>query len=92
MYRALDHARVKRQCAKQIITKFPQEIQNFAGHFVMMQAQRHMADYDPLEQFYRSSVAQLVEETKSAITEFKMADSDDRRAFAVFVLFDLRRH
>ncbi len=58
----------------------------------MLQAQRHMADYDPLEQFSRSSVSQLVEETKSAITEFQTVDSDDRRAFAVFVLFDLRRN
>jgi len=56
----------------------------------MMQAQRHMADYDPMEQFSRSSVAQLLEETKSAITEFETVDNDDRRAFAVFVLFDLR--
>ncbi|MCY4475525.1 MAG: hypothetical protein OXC83_08850 [Chloroflexi bacterium] len=49
-----------------------------------------MADYDPMEQFSRSSVAQLLEETKSAITEFETVDNDDRRAFAVFVLFDLR--
>ena len=90
MYRAIDHGRVKRQCSKRTIAKFPQEIQKFAHHFVMMQAQRHMADYDPLEQFSRSSVAQLLEETKSAITEFATVDNDDRRAFAVFVLFDLR--
>ena len=92
MYRALDHARVKRQCAKQIITKFPQEIQNFADHFVMMQAQRHVADYDPLEEFSRNSVAQFVGSARSTIAEFEQANRDDRRAFAVFVLFDLRRH
>ena len=92
MYRALDHGRVKRQCTKQMITKFPQEIQKFADHFVTMQAQRHMADYDPFEQFSRSIVAQLLEETKSTIADFEKVDSDDRRAFAVFVLFDLRRN
>ena len=91
MYRALDHGRVKRQCTKQMITKFPQEIQKFADHFVTMQAQRHMADYDPFEQFSRSIVAQLLEETKSTIADFETVDSDDRRAFAVFLLFDLRR-
>lgn len=93
VYRALDHGRAKRQCTnQQTLNRFPQEIQKFADHFVMLQAQRHMADYDPLEQFSRSSVSQLVEETKSAITEFQTVDSDDRRAFAVFVLFDLRRN
>ena len=92
VYRALDHGRIKRQCTNQIITKFPQEIQDFAGHFVMVQAQRYMADYDPLEHFSRSDVSQLVDKTKSAINDFEMVDSDDRRAFAVFVLFDLRRN
>ena len=56
-----------------------------------MQRVRHLADYDPLEQFSRSDVFQLLEETKTAITEFRQVDRSDRRAFAVFVLFDLRR-
>ena len=56
-----------------------------------MQRIRHLADYDPFEHFSRSVVSQYVEETKAAITEFNRVAQDDRRAFAVFVLFDLRR-
>ena len=70
---------------------FPQGIQDFADQFVRMQGERHLADYDPLEQFSRSDTSQLIEETKTAITEFRQVDRSDRRAFAVFVLFDLRR-
>ena len=95
MYRALEHARVKRQCTerrpKQVLRKFPLEIQDFADQFVFMQRQRHIADYDPLGLFLRSDVSQFIERTKSVISDFKKVDRDDRRAFAVFVLFDLRR-
>ena len=95
-YRALDHGRVKRQCterrSRQILKRFPQGIQDFADQFVEMQRRRHLADYDPFEHFSRYSVAQYIEETRSAIVEFENVDRDDRRAFAVFVLFDLRRN
>ena len=95
MYRALDHGKVKRQCAerrpKRVLARFPQEIQDFADQFVRMQRERHLADYDLFEHFSRSTVFQFIEETKLAVAEFEQADRDDRRAFAVFVLFDLRR-
>ena len=91
-YRALDHRRIKNQCTKQTIARFPQGIQDFADHFVRMQRRRHLADYDPFERFARGSVTQLVEATRSTIDEFENVARDDRRAFAVFVLFDLRRN
>lgn len=94
-YRALDHGRIKRQCSerrtKRVLASFPQEIQDFADQFVRMQRVRHLADYDPSEQFTRRSVAQLIEAARSTIAEFQNVARDDRRAFAVFVLFDLRR-
>ena len=95
MYRALDHWQVKRRCTerrqKRVLRLFPQEIQDFADQFVRMQRERHLADYDPFEHFSRSTVSQFIEETKTAIAEFNQVDRNDRRAFAVFVLFDLRR-
>ena len=95
MYRAIDHGRVKKQCSerrpRRILAQFPPEIQKFADQFVTMQRERHIADYDPSEQLSRGSVAQLIEATRSTIDEFEHATRDDRRAFAVFVLFDLRR-
>ena len=95
LYRALDHGQVKKRCtesrARQVLRMFPQEIQDFADQFVRMQRERHLADYDPLEHFSRSTVSHHIEETKAAITEFHQVDRSDRRAFAVFVLFDRRR-
>ena len=74
-----------------MLQKFPQAVQDFADQFVKMQRQRHLADYDPFEHFVRSEVVQVIGETKTAISEFEKADRSDRRAFGVFVLFDLRR-
>ena len=95
MYRALDHGQVRRQCTerrpKRVLARFPQEVQDFADQIVRMQRLRHLADYDPFEEFSRSAVSQYIEETKAAIIEFNQVSRDDRRAFAVFVLFDLRR-
>lgn len=94
MYRALDHGKVKKRCTerrpRRVLRMFPQEMQDFADQFVRMQGVRHRADYDPLEQFSRADVSQFIQETKTAITEFLQVDRSDRRAFAVFVLFDLR--
>ena len=56
-----------------------------------MQRLRHLADYDPFERFVRSEVSQLIEQTESLIAEFKQTERPDRRAFAIFVLFNLRR-
>ena len=95
-YRALDHGEVKTKCTrgpgKPILDNhFPQAIRNFARQFVKMQESRHKADYDPFEPFTRSGVLQFIQETKTAINDFEGAPLRDRRAFAVFVLFKLRR-
>ena len=94
LYRALDHAQVKRTCTnnpgKARLALFPQEIQDFADQFVTMQSQRHLADYDPLERFSRSDVLQLIHQSDTAISDFNRAANPDRRAFAVLVMFKLR--
>ncbi len=95
MYRAPDHGHVKRRFVerrpKRVLARFPQEVQDFADQFVRMQRLRHLADYDPFERFSRYTVSQYIDETKAAIAEFEQVHRNDRRAFAVFVLFDLRR-
>ena len=93
LYRSLDHGRAKKQCTnKQTLNRFPKEIRNFAAQFVRMQQERHLADYDPLNHFSRSVVSLYIQETKSVTNAFENISRDDRRAFAVFVLFDLRRN
>lgn len=95
-YRALDHREVRRKCTrgpgKPILDgQFPSGIQDFAKQFVKMQATRHKADYDPFEAFTRSGVEQLIRESRTAVEDFRSAAERDRRAFAVFVLFPIRR-
>ena len=91
-YRALDHGVIRRKCNQPILdTHFPAGIQDFAKQFVKMQETRHKADYDPFEAFTRSGVEQLIRESRTAIQGFRSAAERDRRAFAVFVLFPIRR-
>ena len=95
-YRALDHGEVRRKCTqgpgKPILDNhFPEGIRDFAKQFVKMQEYRHRADYDPFQGFTRSGVEQLLRESRTAIEGFEGEDDRDRRAFAVFVLFPIRR-
>ena len=90
-YRTLEHGRAKERCARGMIGIFPQDIQSFAAQFVDMQSQRHDADYKPSAQFSQSEVLRLINESEIRITAFENTSADDRRAFAVYVLFDLRQ-
>lgn len=70
--------------------QFPQEIEDFANVFVLMQERRHSADYDPHARFSKSVVAQDIQGVRRAITGFSGAPTKDRRAFCAFVLFRKR--
>ena len=78
-----------------MLSGFPAHIRRFGDLFVYMQRLRHIADYDPdpetEEDFTRDRALQLISETSRTITDFQSADAIDRRAFAAFVLFRLRR-
>ena len=90
-YRTLEYGRAKERCAGRMIGIFPQDILSFAAQFVDMQSQRHDADYKPSAQFSQSEVPRLIDESEIRITAFENTSADDRRAFALYVLFDLRQ-
>ena len=91
-YRALEHAFAKQACLnKQIIAKFPQEIQDFANMFIQMQIERHNADYDPDKRFFKSAVLVNIAACEVAIADFANAPLKDRRAFAAWVLLKQRK-
>lgn len=91
VYRALEHKFTKNACTKtDIVTKFPNEIQEFAQHFATMQVKRHKSDYDPNFKVYKSSVEQDISDTEVVIKRFNSAPRKDRRAFAAYVLFRTR--
>ena len=90
-YRALQHRTARRRCERRaVITRFPDEIQDFASHFAYMQAKRHDADYNPDASFSKADVAQGIDDAERAIMLFNEAPIRDRRAFAVYVLLDIR--
>ena len=96
-YRALQHGTARRRCERtSIIVRFPSEVQDFAEHFVDMQKKRHTADYDPyamrnpITNFVKSDVIQDIRVTEDVINRFNRCPARDRRAFAVYVLLDVR--
>ena len=90
-YRAIEHGLVRQRCEKlNIISKFPIEIQDFASLFVAMQQKRHNADYDPDANFFKSEVLEMISGAAAAIDGFQKSRPKDRRAFAVYVLLNLR--
>ena len=91
-YRALQHSRARIRCRRQdFMQRFPDEIQRFAKLFVDMQAKRHSADYDPDATFQKSDVLQYIDTAEGIINRFNSVSRKDRRAFAIYVLLDIRR-
>ena len=90
-YRALRHGVARQRCQRHaIISRFPAAIQDFAKLFSEMQAKRHAADYDPYAAFFKSDVLQDIAAAAAIIDLFNATPARDRRAFAVYVLLDVR--
>ncbi len=96
VYRALNHGTVRKQCEHPDIRKFPKAIQTFAVVFSDMQRKRHYSDYDPgtyhakRQQILKSEVLQDILAADRAMDRFLKCKPRDRRAFAVFVLLNVR--
>ena len=90
-YRALDHRTARKRCEGQDIRRFPVEIQDFANVFIDMQKKRHSADYDPAAVFSKLTVVQGIQDAEKVISDFVRAPRKDLRAFAVYVLLDIRK-
>lgn len=91
-YRALQHTTARQRCIQPTIRRFPDDIQDFATAFVAMQRKREHADYDPDGTFYKSYVVQDINTTENMISQFLKVPLKDRRAFAVYVLLNIRNN
>ena len=90
-YRALDHSLARIQCDKvSDIPDYGPEAVRFADKFVVVQGLRHTADYDPAAEFSRLQALTLIDEIESAIAGFNTVGQEERRAFAIHVLFRQR--
>ncbi|MDE2779219.1 MAG: hypothetical protein OXI91_06035 [Chloroflexota bacterium] len=69
---------------------FPLEIQAFGILFLEAQKQRQEADYDPFATFSASDVTDFIGRVETIIEDFNSSDREQRRAFAIHVLFRQR--
>lgn len=84
-YRYVDHGHAKTQCEnKEILSKFPEEIQDFAEWFIELQAARYIADYDPLSRFEKNDVIFMIDIAERVIKAFSKVKTADKRAFAAW--------
>ena len=87
-YRSLSHGRAREACGqKRLLRSFPQEIQSFADLLVDLQKERHTADYDPAQVFFKSDVVGQLRTARLIVERFEAANVRDRRAFAAHILF-----
>lgn len=92
-YRALQHGTARARCNNLgMIQRFPIEIQEFAEQFTFMQRKREDADYDPSLTLEQANVISDIERTEQCIARFNSASDKDRRAFAVYILLNLRNN
>jgi hypothetical protein len=88
-YRSIDHRDIKGACLKSKDPEYgaPAQVRRLADTFLDLNKHRERADYDPSVhgEFHIKHVLDLIGECETAIAEFKTADIDDRRAFAVQV-------
>ncbi|MCY4047631.1 MAG: hypothetical protein OXF42_05970 [Candidatus Dadabacteria bacterium] len=86
IYRAVEHGLARSQCEnKNVVQRFPGEIQAFAKNFVEIQEKRHEADYDPDSEYRLADVQMWLDSAKLYIKRLEGASIKDRRAFAVWV-------
>lgn len=91
-YRALQHGTAKKRCQHQaMMATFPNEVRHFGRLFVEMQHKRHTADYDPERRFTKSDVIKDIDRVERAIARFSDVPAKGRRAFAIYLLLDLRK-
>lgn len=91
VYRTLEHGVAKNSCKAAASRGFPSSIVSFADTFVVLQEERHRADYDPLVRYVRAEVLVLIDNCEQAIRDLASAPRSDRKAFVIWVLFQKKR-
>ena len=85
-YRSVDHGRAKDRFGnRNIMGKFPADIQDFGNAFVKAQAQRRAADYDPAYRALKAAVLSDIASAEAVIGSLRSASLKDRRALAAWV-------
>jgi predicted RNA-binding Zn-ribbon protein involved in translation (DUF1610 family) len=97
VYRAPHHGLCKARCAKiadanpQNDLGFPDILKDFAGLFLILQQQRHNADYDLKSEVTPTDIRVNIGEVRDKIEAWLAADSKHQKAFLIYLLFDTPR-
>ncbi|WP_237477310.1 hypothetical protein [Lichenibacterium dinghuense] len=99
LYRSFDHGRMKRVCedaARSSLaptlqrqlrrTSFDPGLRRFAGAFVLLQASRHAADYDPAVRLQHEDALAAIGRAEQASTSFAAAPDDERSDLLALML------
>jgi hypothetical protein len=90
VFRALDHGPAKNACAQLGNINLGTEILAFADTFLLLQEERHTADYDPTSRYTREKTLELIERAELAVQLLHAAPRADRRTLAVLAMFRKR--
>lgn len=92
VYRSLQHGEAKAACRLLGNNNpgFPQPLVDCANTFVILQEERHSADYASDFRATRADALDAIARAEQAIANLFAAPKKDRRAFAVLLLFKKR--
>lgn len=103
IYRAFEHGKMRQHCEAvdkaQLAAKaasalgapaVSQDIRDIASAFVLLQQQRHWADYSPLGRVSREDAGDLVDQAETAIFKIKVCDANEIANFLAFLLVSPR--
>ena len=90
-YRALQHGDAKNGCIQvQNSADSPSALARCAKAFIVLQEQRHRADYDPTLRLLRTDALGAIKLAEDAVRDLRAAGRDERKAFAAQLLFRKR--
>ncbi|MYC29641.1 MAG: hypothetical protein F4X65_06065 [Chloroflexi bacterium] len=90
-YRTLEHRQVKNKLNNgERMTRFSDQVRDFAKRLGDLQDSRHRADYDPEAVLEQDDVLQLLINTQAAIEGFNAVPERERRFLAVYLIATLR--
>lgn len=90
VHRALDHGRARDALRKIGGPEHSGQAKRFASGFLLLQAERHRADYDPGLTVYRRDARALITEAETTLAALESLHADERTLLVVQVLFRTR--
>ena len=94
VYRALEHNDALKKCMAinndNAHLSFPDAIEKFAEHFTLLQAERHLADYDSQRNYQREDAISYARTTDKVRRNLRKIALKHRKAFATFLVFRVR--